>query len=60
MRGSSASAATTSSMRHQTSGSAGSEIISPRIAVNPHSTTQKWIWSWALAAGESELTWISG
>ena len=39
--GTSASAATTINMRHQTSGSAGSEISLPRIAVKPHSSTQK-------------------
>jgi len=33
----------TTSMRHHTSGSAASEINLPRIAVNPHKSTQKWI-----------------
>ena len=42
-RGSSASAATTINLRHQTIGRAGSEINLPRIAVKPHSSTQKWI-----------------
>ena len=37
----SSSAPHTSSMRHQTSGSAASVISLPRMAVNPHSTTQK-------------------
>src|SRR5512134_2698237 len=47
-RGISASAASTISMRHQTSGSAGNVMSLPRIAVNPQSSTQKWIWSCAL------------
>ncbi len=49
-RGTSASAATTSNMRHQTSGRAGSVISLPRIAVKPHSSTQKWICRCALRA----------
>src|SRR6476659_72754 len=50
-RGTRARTATTMSIRHQTSGSAGSEISLPRMAVKPHSRTQKWIWSWALVVG---------
>src|SRR5687768_14857613 len=42
-RGTSASTATTISIRHHTSGSAGSEISLPKMAVKPHSSTQKWI-----------------
>ena len=38
-------------MRHHTSGSAGSVITLPMMAVKPHSRTQKWIWRWALRAG---------
>ena len=38
-------------MRHHTSGSAGSVISLPRIAVKPHSSTQKWICSCALLVG---------
>ncbi len=34
-------ATTTISMRHQTSGSAGRLISLPKMAVKPHSTTQK-------------------
>jgi dihydropyrimidine dehydrogenase (NAD+) subunit PreA len=40
-RATSASAATTMTIRHHTSGSAGKLISLPRIAVNPHSSTQK-------------------
>ena len=39
--GTKASAATTSNMRHHTSGNAGRVISLPRIAVKPHSSTQK-------------------
>lgn len=39
-RGSSASIAATRTIRHHTSGTAGSEINLPKTAVNPHSTTQ--------------------
>src|SRR5690606_27821888 len=42
-RGSSASAATTISIRHHTSGSAGRVMSFPRIAVKPHSSTHRWI-----------------
>jgi hypothetical protein len=31
-------------MRHHTNGNAGNSINFPRMAVNPHKTTQKWIW----------------
>src|SRR5690606_41792607 len=33
------------SIRHHTSGSAGSEISLPRMAVKPHSSTHRWICS---------------
>src|SRR5207342_2189100 len=46
-RGISASAATTNTMRHHTSGNAGREIIFPRIAVKPHRNTHRWICSQA-------------
>jgi len=40
-RGTISSAPVTSSMRHHTSGSACKVISLPRIAVKPHSNTQK-------------------
>ena len=53
--GTSISAAVTRHMRHHTSGSAGSVIIFPRMAVKPHSSTQKWICNWARAVGETGM-----
>src|SRR5690606_2414046 len=50
-RGSSASATTTISMRHHTSGSADRLISLPRMGVKPHSSTHRWICSWAFAVG---------
>src|SRR5690606_26558283 len=50
-RGTSASVTVTISMRHQTSGAAPRLISLPRIAVNPHSRTQKWICSRAVVSG---------
>jgi hypothetical protein len=38
-----ASAPYTSSLRQTTSGNAGSVMSFPRMAVKPHSSTQKWI-----------------
>jgi hypothetical protein len=49
--GTSMSTPTTTAKRHQTSGSAGSEMSLPKMAVNPQSSTQKWICSVALVAG---------
>src|SRR3954447_13630922 len=54
-----ASVATTSSIRHHTKGSAGRVIILPRIAVKPHSSTQKWICNWALAVGDRGMPLLS-
>ena len=42
-RGSSANAAITINIRHHTSGSAGSEMALPKMAVKPHNSTQTWI-----------------
>ena len=50
-----------SGMRHHTRASAPSVIILPRMAVKPHSSTQKWICSCALVAEDSGFTsWENG
>ena len=55
--GQASSTTTTISMRHHTSSSAGRLISLPRIAVKPHSSTQKWICSSALRSGDMGIGW---